>query len=249
MKKNWQTKKLGEVCEIITGGTPKTSVKDFYGNEFLWAGPSDLDQGVFVTNTNKKLSKKGFRESGIRIVPKDSVMMSCIGYIGKVGIAPEEMATNQQINTFVPNQKILDSKYLYYSLISKAEEFQANSSQTTLPIINKTKCSNIEIPLPPLEEQKEIVKMLDEKMGKIGEAKHLRAEALANIGKILPATLHEIFEEGKKNGWEEDILENVVKKVADGTHDTPKYCSDGIPLITSKNLLEDGLDFSNIKYI
>lgn len=51
-------KKLGEVCEIITGGTPRTSIKDFYGNEFLWAGPSDLDQGVFVIKTNKKLSKK-----------------------------------------------------------------------------------------------------------------------------------------------------------------------------------------------
>ncbi len=204
-----QTKKLGEVCEIITGGTPKTSVKDFYGNEFLWAGPSDLGRGIFVTNTNKKLSKKGFRESGIRIIPKDSVMMSCIGYIGKIGIAREEMATNQQINTFVPNHEILDSKYLYYSLIFKAEEFRENSSQTTLPIINKTKCSNIEIPLPPLTEQKEIVKMLDEKMGKIAEAKRLRAEALADTEKILPQTLREIFKEGKQRGWEEKNIGNI----------------------------------------
>lgn len=239
--KNWQTKKLGEVCEIITGGTPKTSVKDFYGDEFFWAGPSDLNQGIFVTNTNKKLSKKGFTESGIRVVPKDSVMMSCIGYIGKVGIAREEMATNQQINTFVPDQKILDSKYLYYSLIFKSEEFQASSSQTTLPIINKTKCSNIEIPLPPLDEQKKIVKMLDEKMGKIAEAKRLRAEALADTEKILPQTLHEIFEEGKKNGWEEKTIEEIVLQIKSGfACGKQNEVSDGVVHLRTHNISLDG---------
>lgn len=215
----WQTKKLGEVCEIITGGTPKTSVKDFYGNEFLWAGPSDLDRGIFVTNTNKKLSKKGFRESGIRLVPKGSVLLSCIGNIGKIGIAVEQMATNQQINTFVPNENFLDSKYLYYALIIKTEEFKLASSQTTLPIINKTKCSNIEIPLPSLSEQKRIVKILDEKMGKIAEAKKVREEALADTEKILSQTLHEIFEEGKKKGWEEKSFDDkkILKMTSGGT--------------------------------
>ncbi len=204
--KLYPTKKLGEVCEIITGGTPKTSVKDFYGNEFLWAGPSDLDQGVFVTKTNKRLSKKGFRESGIRIIPKNSIMMSCIGYIGKVGIANEEMATNQQINTFVPNPKLLDSKYLYYSLIYKTEEFKTNSSQTTLPIINKTKCSNISIPIPPLEIQRKIVERIEKLMAKIDEAKKLRKEAMTDASSLIPSALNKIFEEGKKKGWEEKTI-------------------------------------------
>jgi len=208
---SWSTKKLGDICEIITGGTPKTSVMDFYGNEFLWAGPSDLDNEIFVKDTNKKLSKKGFRESGIRVIPKDSVMMSCIGYIGKLGIAGEEMATNQQINTFVPNQEILDFKYLYYSLILKREEFKTGSSQTTVPIINKAKCSNIEIPLPPLSEQKKIVAKLDAELEKIKEAKRLREEALADTDRLLPSTLHEIFEAGKAKVWKEKELEEVCK--------------------------------------
>jgi len=243
MKTNWQTKKLGEVCEIITGGTPKTSVKDFYGDEFLWAGPSDLGQSIFVTNTNKKLSEKGFRKSGIRIIPKDSVMMSCIGYIGKVGIAGEEMATNQQINTFVPNNKILDSKYLYYVLTTKTDEFKNASSQTTLPIINKTKCSNIEILLPPLKTQKEIVAELDEKFGKLKEAKKLREDALADTEKIFSQTLREIFEEGKKKGWEEKSLDDrsILKMTSGGTPNrgNSKYYDGDIPWLKSGELQDN----------
>lgn len=106
-----------------------------------------------------------------------------------------------------------------------------------------------EIPLPPLATQQKIVARLDELLGNIAEVKQLRQEAIADTEKILSQTLREIFEEGKEKGWEEDVLNNIAKKVADGTHDTPKYTTEGYPLITSKNLLESGLDFSNVKYI
>jgi restriction endonuclease S subunit len=213
----YPTKKLGEVCNIITGSTPKTSHKEYFGNDILWAGPSDLGQGIFVLNTNKKLSKKGATEGGVRLIPKDSVLLSCIGNIGKIGIAVEEMATNQQINTFVPNLKILDSKYLYYALIIKTEEFKLVSSQTTLPIINKTKCSNIEIPLPSLEIQKKIVKILDEKFEKIKDTKKLREDALTDTEKILSQTLLEIFEEGKRKGWKEEALGDICEIARGGS--------------------------------
>ena len=246
MQTNWQTKKLGEVCEIITGGTPKTSVKDFYGNEFLWAGPSDLDQGVFITNTNKKLSKKGFRESGIRLIPKNSVLLSCIGNIGKIGIAVEEMATNQQINTFVPNLKILDSKYLYYALIIKTEEFKFASSQTTLPIINKTKCSNIEIPLPTLPEQKKIAEVLDEKFAKLREAKQLQEQALVDTEKILSQTLNEIFEDGKKEGWEEVFLKDIAKYSIGLTYSPNDVSEQGTIVLRSSNVQNGALEFLDL---
>jgi len=246
MQTNWQTKKLGEVCEIITGGTPKTSVKDFYGNEFLLAGPSDLDQGVFITNTNKKLSKKGFRESGIRLIPKNSVLLSCIGNIGKIGIAVEEMATNQQINTFVPNLKILDSKYLYYALIIKTEEFKFASSQTTLPIINKTKCSNIEIPLPTLPEQKKIAEVLDEKFAKLREAKQLQEQALVDTEKILSQTLNEIFEDGKKEGWEEVFLKDIAKYSIGLTYSPNDVSEQGTIVLRSSNVQNGALEFLDL---
>ncbi len=242
MKTNWQTKRLGEISEIVTGNTPKTSHKEYFGTDILWAGPSDLDQGVFVINTNKKLSKKGIEEGGARLIPKDSVLLSCIGNIGKIGIAIEEMATNQQINTFVPKKEILDSKYLYYSLITRVEDFKNASSQTTLPIINKTKCSNIEIPLPPLKTQKEIVARLDEKFAKLREAKRLQEEALADTEKILSQTLREIFEEGKEKRWQEKEMGNVLDKIIGGgtpSKANSNYWNGDIPWASVKDLKED----------
>ena len=202
--KSYPTKKLGEVCEIVTGSTPRTSVSAYYGGDTLWAGPTDLDRGIYVADTQKKLTKRGVEEGGARLIPKNSVMVSCIGYIGKVAMASKDMATNQQINTFYPKIKGLDSKYLYYALIFRADEFKKSSSQTTLPIINKTKCSNIEIPLPSIAEQKKIVTRLEGLLGKIKEAKRLRAEAQEAAQNLLPAELQRIFTQRHSN-----ILQNV----------------------------------------
>ncbi|QQS61245.1 MAG: restriction endonuclease subunit S [Candidatus Moraniibacteriota bacterium] len=219
MKNNWQRKKLGEVCEIITGNTPKTSIIDYYGNSYLWAGPSDLDQGKYILETKKKLSNKGFYESGIRRISSGSVLMSCIGNIGKLSIAKKEMATNQQINSFVPIKNLVDSEYLYYILQTKIKDFESKSSKTTVPIINKSKCSEIEIPLPSLEEQKRIVKRLERVLGEIQNAKRINEEALSDINQLLPAELSKIFAGGKEKGWEEKELGNssILKMTSGGT--------------------------------
>lgn len=208
MKNNWQTKKLGDICEIITGNTPKTIHKEYYGRDILWAGPSDLDIGVFVKNTNKRLSKIGVLKGGARIVPAGSVLLSCIGNIGKIGIAVEDMTTNQQINSFVPRKNILDSKFLYYALITKVEDFKQASSKMTLPIINKTKCSNIEIPLPPLSEQKRIVKILDEAFEKLEKAKENTEKNMQNSKELFESYLNNIFSNPGKD-WEEKTLDEV----------------------------------------
>ena len=113
----FNSEKLESIGKIVTGGTPSTSKKENYGGEFLWAGPSDLDQGKYILSTNRRLSAIGRADSRTRIIPKNSLLISCIGNIGKLSISKEEMATNQQINTFVPNESIIDIEYVYYFLL------------------------------------------------------------------------------------------------------------------------------------
>ncbi|OHA85251.1 MAG: hypothetical protein A2481_01465, partial [Candidatus Yonathbacteria bacterium RIFOXYC2_FULL_47_9] len=111
-------------------------------------------------------------------------------------------------------------------------------SGATVSGIRLEHLKEIEIPLPPIDEQRKIVKMLNEKMGKIGEAKRLRAEALTDTEKILPQTLHEIFEEGKKNGWEEKTISNVCIVQSGGTPSKtiPEYWdSNDIPWLRSES--------------
>ena len=234
MKNNWETKTLGEVCDVVTGSTPKTSNKKFYGDFMMWAGPADLDLDFYIVDTKKKLSQEGVVKGGVRVVPKNSVLMSCIGYIGKLGIAAEDMATNQQINTFIPDNKILDSKFLFYQLKTKTEDFKKRSSQATLAIINKTKCSEVSIEFPELSEQKRIVGILDEKFKAIEELKKVTEAQIQDAKELFESRLSEVFE-NKARDWSNAKLFDYIKFI-DYRGRTPKKTKSGIKLITAKNI-------------
>lgn len=191
-KKDWEEKELGEISKVVTGGTPKTHIAEYYGGEYLWARPGDLNEDLVVA-TEKKLSLSGFEDGGVRPIPAGSVMMCCIGSIGKIGIASEEMSTNQQINSFVPDIKKIDGKFLFYSLIYVRDKFIAGASSTTLKIINKSRCEKIKIPLPPLAEQKKIVGQLDSLSEKIEKIKNLQSATQNNFIVLEQAVLSKSF--------------------------------------------------------
>jgi len=191
--KGWEEKELGEVSAVITGNTPKTKTKDFYGERYLWACPGDLSGGV-VSVTEKGLSEYGFEKGGVREIQKGSVMMCCIGTIGKMGIASEKMATNQQINSFVPNTKEIHEKFLFYALMYVRKDFIHNASSTTLKIINKSKCEKIKISLPPLAEQKEIVARADALSERVATLRARQEASLAELEKLEKSILAKAFE-------------------------------------------------------
>ncbi|OHA67760.1 MAG: hypothetical protein A3A32_00640 [Candidatus Wildermuthbacteria bacterium RIFCSPLOWO2_01_FULL_48_35] len=188
----WEEKELGEISDVITGNTPKTSISSYYGNEYLWARPGDLNE-AYVGSTEKMLSKEGFEKSGVRKILAGAVMMCCIGSIGKIGIASQEMATNQQINAFVPHTKKLDGKFLFYSLIRSREKFISGASSTTLQIINKSRCEAIKIPLPPLAEQKKIVARLDSLSEKIKSLRQAQAKTASDFISLEQSILSKSF--------------------------------------------------------
>jgi len=235
MKNNWETKTLGEVCDVVTGSTPKTSNKKFYGDFMMWAGPADLDLDFYIVDTKKKLSQEGVVKGGVRVVPKNSVLMSCIGYIGKLGIAAEDMATNQQINTFIPDNKILDSKFLFYQLKTKTEDFKKRSSQATLAIINKTKCSEVSIEFPELSEQKRIVGILDEKFKAIEELKKVTEAQIQDAKELFESRLNIIFGMNEENILP---LSDVCKITSSKRVYKADYVKSGVPFYRTKEIKE-----------
>ncbi|WP_255318348.1 restriction endonuclease subunit S [Capnocytophaga canis] len=162
MPENWAWCRLGEAGEIITGNTPSKSNDEYYGNEYPFFKPTDLDNGYFVTEAQDNLSIKGFEIS--RKLPKKSILVTCIGAtIGKTGFIRKEGTCNQQINAIIAN-KLVFSEYIYLQCISPyfQNEIIKNASATTLPIINKSKFEKLFLPLPPLSEQKRIVVKVEE---------------------------------------------------------------------------------------
>lgn len=173
---SWPTLTIRDLAEVVTGSTPPTAEKErFFGGQMPFFKPTDLDAGYDVTTPRETLSKDGAARS--RLVPADSVLVTCIGAtIGKTGFARVECAFNQQINALVPDLQLVRPKWLYWAVTSP--QFQKrildNSSATTLPIINKGRFLDLTLTVPPLQEQDEIVRAME-----FASAKQQRIEAEA----------------------------------------------------------------------
>jgi len=154
---SWKIKKISDIGDVTTGTTPSTSISEYYGGEFLFVKPSDLDDSIYIYDTETKLTKIGFEQT--RRLPKKTVLVTCIGSIGKMGIAEKDLATNQQINSIVPSEEII-SEYLFYNLKVRESFLDSYANKSILPIINKTDFEKIHVPIPPLVEQRGIVEVL-----------------------------------------------------------------------------------------
>lgn len=156
---SWEVGKLSDLGKIITGSTPKTSNQDFYINGTrLWASPSDLGKSKEIKNTNTKLSDLGFEQ--IRVLEERSILITCIGStIGKMGIAYEEMSSNQQINAITCNQ-YNNPDFYYYALLQIQDKIKKLAGTQAVPLLNKTDFSQIKIIKAPLKEQKQIADIL-----------------------------------------------------------------------------------------
>ena len=155
--KNWILIELGRICEIITGSTPSKNNKAYYGDEYPFYKPTDLDMGFNVISAADMLSEKGFEIS--RKLPANTVLVTCIGAtIGKTGIIRTAGCSNQQINSIIPKINIIP-EYIYFVCISVffQEQIAKNASATTLPIINKGNFEKLLFILPPFAEQQRIV--------------------------------------------------------------------------------------------
>ena len=158
---SWCWTTLSSVCELITGSTPSKNHLEFYGGDFPFYKPSNLDAGRHVTIPSEYLTNEGKAVS--RIIPKWSTAICCIGSIGKCGFIEKEGTTNQQINTAVPSN-CLYPLYLYYFCNTEffIDELQSDSSAITIAIVNKSKLGKMDIPIPPYQEQQRIVAKIEE---------------------------------------------------------------------------------------
>ena len=152
--------KLKELGKIITGTTPKTSNKAYYEHkDYMFAGPSDLQNGKFIRRTEKTISQTAYLDYQSRFIDKNDICVSCIGYLGYVSMAQDKLLTNQQINsiTAIDCNKVLP-EYLYYKLLSIKSVFESfGGAGSAVPIINKTTFENIEINIHNLDFQQHIV--------------------------------------------------------------------------------------------
>lgn len=254
---NWVWVRLGAIAEIVTGGTPSKKHPEYYGGNFPFYKPSDLDQGRLTYDASEYLSEEGKKVS--RIIPKNSTAVCCIGSIGKCGYLMCEGTTNQQINSAIPK---INSLCFYYYLCTEnfVQNLLSMASATTIAIVNKSKMESCAFPLPPLSEQQRIVERIEELFAKLDEAKERLQEVADSFAVRKAAILHKAFtgeltkqwrlENGVSDeSWEDVSLDSVCKSIYDGDHMPPPKSETGIPFLVISNVNTGFISFEKCRFV
>jgi type I restriction enzyme S subunit len=160
---NWVWTRLGEIGEIIGGGTPKTTKPEYWNSGTIeWITPADMkfNLGMFISGGARRITKLGLEQSSAQLLPEGSIVYSSRAPIGYIAIASNPLATNQGFKSIKFIRKGLE-KYLYYALIAMTPEIIKMGSGTTFLEISGSLFSQVQLPLPPMAEQQRIVDALD----------------------------------------------------------------------------------------
>jgi len=167
---NWPVKTLGEVCQVVNGATPKTNVEEYWGGGHAWITPAEMGNldSPFLSMSRRTISDQGLAACSATLVPPKTVILSSRAPIGHLVINEVPMATNQGCKSLIPGDG-LDSIYLYYYLKANVELLDSLGTGAVFKELSGTQLKTVEIPVPPLEEQKQIVARMDSMRAKTSE--------------------------------------------------------------------------------
>ena len=252
MKKGWERKRLGETCEVVNGGTPKTGIPEYWDGKHRWITPAEMGKRLspYVSHTDRMISDLGLRNSSAQMLPPDSVILSSRAPIGHLVINTEPMATNQGCKGLIP-QSQLHYKFLYYYLSSIVDLLNALGAGATFKELSGGKLKEVPIPLPPLAEQRRIVGVLDEAFAGIATAKANTEQNRQNARALFESHLQSVFTQ-RGEGWVENKLKAITTKIGSGA--TPRggeesYKTEGISLIRSLNVHDLGFKYAKLAFL
>ncbi|ATD55842.1 restriction endonuclease subunit S [Clostridium chauvoei] len=233
-------KKLNELCEINIGKTPSRSKSQYWGEGINWLSISDL-KDKFIRKTREQITNEAISECNMKIVPKDTVVMSFKLSIGKTAILKEDMYTNEAIANFPIKNKELFPEYLYYAI--KTLNFDNTDRAVMGATLNKTKLNQLRIPYCKLEEQKKIVEILD----KAQELIDKRKEQIQALDELVKSQFIEMFGDPVTNskGWEKVSL-NELGELSRGKskhrpRNAPELLGGPYPLVQTGDIANAGI--------
>ena len=203
MREGWEYKKLGDVCQVVTGSTPKTNISEYWDGNYPWVTPAELKGDVYISDTARHITEEAIAHTNLTLLPIGTVLLSSRAPIGKVAITTIEMYCNQGFKNLICSDAI-NNKYLYLWLSGKTEYLHSLGRGATFKEISKTIVENVIIPLPPLSIQKSIVSELD----KINELIRLKKEQLKDYDNLAQSIFYEMFGDEK---YERRKLKDIVK--------------------------------------
>jgi len=159
----WEMKQLGDVCQIISGGTPSTRNSEYWDGDIKWCTPTDItsNNGKYFSKTSRKITKQGLNNSSATLLPKGTLLLCSRATVGEVKIATIEISTNQGFKSLICSETV-DNEFLYYLIRLEKQKFIDKAFGSTFLEISKKNTSEIEFDFPPIEEQKASAQILSD---------------------------------------------------------------------------------------
>ncbi len=230
--------KLGEVCTVVSGTTPKSANPEYWNGNIDWITPAELNDDVdIIYESQRKITEKAVIESGLKPFPPGTVILSSRAPIGKVAISGVEMYCNQGFKNLICSERIYN-RYLFWFLKKQKEYLNSLGRGATFKEISKSIVEDIEIFLPVLEEQRKIAAVLD----KVCELIALRRKQLERLNLMVKARFVEMFGDRWLNNmnWPTMPLRIAANFYNGKAHEKDIAFDGKFILVTSKYIASDG---------
>lgn len=239
--------RLGDICEIVSGSTPKTGVSEYWDGDKKWITPAEItDESYIITDSVRKLTELGVTKTGLSSFPKGTVILSSRAPIGKVAIAGCEMYCNQGFKNLICSQKIYN-RYLYWFLKGNTEYLNSLGRGATFKEISKQIVASIEISVPDMEQQMQAAENLE----RVSSIIRLRKQELQKLDDLVKARFVEMFGVFPLNpkGWKTATIRDIVTDVRYGSS-RPAVDGGKYPYLRMNNITYGGeLDLTDTKHI
>lgn len=202
MREGWVEVRIKDVGKTLSGGTPKTVVREYWGDDFAWITPADLSGYTkkYISKGRKSITSKGLEKSSAKLMPAGSILFSSRAPIGYTVIASNELSTNQGFKSIIPFS-ILESEYVYYYLKSSKQLAEKNASGTTFKELSGKAFSELPIPLAPLPEQRAIVAKIEQLFSELDNGIRSFKTAQEQLKTYRQAVLKKAFEGELTKEW------------------------------------------------
>jgi type I restriction enzyme S subunit len=240
----WPIVPIKDYARVVGGATPKSGTAEYWDGDIPWTTPKDLSdlKGKYLTDTPRKITALGLKSCSSELLPPNSVLFSSRAPIGHVAINTVPMATNQGFKSFIPSPK-LDASFLFWWLKCHRAQLELLGNGATFKEVSKAIVERIEIPLPPLDEQKLIAAILDQ----ADELRRKRQRAIDRLNQLGQAIFSEMFADSDDFEFEIEALLSdgslIVHK--DGNHGSnyprkEEFGDEGVPFLSAAAIDEVG---------
>ena len=230
MREGWKLKLLGEVCKIIGGGTPSKKNRSYYSGQIPWATVRDMNCDI-LKSTDHYITENGLKNSSSKLIPSGNIIIATRVGLGKVCILDQDTAINQDLKGLIPLSENLYIPFLFNWYKFIGHQVEKDGVGLTVKGVKLDYVKKLQIPIPPLSEQQQIVSILDEAFEAIDQAKANIEKNIQNAEELFQSKLNQIFSQ-KGEGWEEKELGELGTLTSSKRIYKKEYVTNGVPFLS-----------------